>query len=401
MASPWPIAFSMIGASGETGETGPQGPPGSGSASFTNIYSSNQFVSCGGSMHYSPDGTTWNEASELSTEFLNGEGKCVAWNGSYWLAGGYNSDRSITMIKSTNGYAWSPVTNPLNYEVNGIAWNGSYWLAVGKNDGEDISIIKSSDGVTWTASTNNPFVSGSGYGTAKSISWNGTQWLVIGTNFGTAQICSTSTDGITWTTPVAVPASLCISTNGLLWIVGGLANGSTGSIHTSSDGITWSAISGFSSTCTSIAWNGSIFVACGRGIFLQQNSLYATINIMSSPDGLTWTNSTWSFANDQVPKSVAWNGFIWVVTCGSTYATSLDGLNWDAATEDVTLGIIGSQVLGIITQYVPSLITRTLYLQSGTPGATPFQSTMSISITSTFTSTIMYTGEIQTFTIPE
>jgi hypothetical protein len=296
------------------------------------------------------------------------------------------------MAKSTDGDSWASFTNPFDIEVNGIAWNGSYWVAVGREGGSVISIIKSSDGVTWTPSTNSPFGAGGGYGMANAIAWNGTQWLVLGYSSGGTPISSTSTDGMTWTTPVVVSVALCITTNGSLWVIGGI-----GGIQSSSDGITWSELSGFTGICTSIAWNGSIFVACGT-----YSSYSPNIMIASSSDGLIWTDSTWTFSGTVVPTSVAWNGTIWLVTCRDLTATAIssDGLVWQAG-PDTSLNILGTQGINIITQYIPSITTRTLYLQSGTVGASTFQSTMSISITSTFTSTIMYTGLVESFSIPE
>lgn len=394
MSSPWPVAFSMIGASGDTG---PQGPSGSDSSSFNTIYTSPQFVSSGPNMASSPDGLSWtggkiNPFPADPVSGTPGEGRCVAWNGSYWLAGGFNWDRTVTMAKSLDGDTWSSVTNHLDYEVNGIASNGEYWIAVGRNIGTPVSIIKSSDGITWTPSTNNPFGAGGGHGIVTAIAWNGTQWRVLGSNSGSTPITLVSSDGMTWVTEVIVSVHSCISTNGSLWVIGG-----SGGIQSSSDGITWSSLTGFTSICTSIAWNGSMFVACGI-----YNNSSPNVMIASSSDGLTWTDSTWAFSGGSPATSVAWNGSIWVVTYRDTggSATSSDGLDWQAGM-DYSLNILGTQRINIITQYFPSITTRSLYLQSGTAGATSFQSTINFSMTSTFTSTIIYTGVVETFTIPE
>jgi hypothetical protein len=82
--------------------------------------------------------------------------------------------------------------NPFGGGVaNKIAWNGSYWVAVGYNGYQTVCISKSEDGMTWEFSTDNPFLAGYGSG----IVWNGSYWVATGV--GSTTIAK-STDGMTW-----------------------------------------------------------------------------------------------------------------------------------------------------------------------------------------------------------
>jgi hypothetical protein len=68
-----------------------------------------------------------------------------------------------------------------------------------------------------------------------------------------------------------------------------------------------------------------------------------TNTVATSPDGITWTASTWtgstngnSIFTNQNTSGVAWAGNKWVVAGngGPTYciATSTDGMNWTGST---------------------------------------------------------------------
>jgi hypothetical protein len=79
------------------------------------------------------------------------------------------------------------------------------------------------------------------------------------------------------------------------------------------DGINWiqsTALSGF----TSVAWNGSMWVAGGPG------------SIAYSTDGIQWTTSDISVSN----LSFAWNGLLWVGVpkTGYEFMSSSDGKQW-------------------------------------------------------------------------
>jgi hypothetical protein len=94
----------------------------------------------GNTGYYSYDGKIWNT---MDVGILT---KGLKWNGSIWMAGGYNG--TSTIFKSTNGITWSAATAPAagaSY-VRSLSWNGTYWMA-----GVDNNIYYSSNnGTSWT-----------------------------------------------------------------------------------------------------------------------------------------------------------------------------------------------------------------------------------------------------------
>ena len=93
------------------------------------------YITNGTNLYFSVDGINW--VSSINNIFSGGNSLSVVYNGSYWIAVGYNSDRSICIAKSIDGINWiSSINNPfLIYQSNAIAWNGSYWLAGGNSNG--------------------------------------------------------------------------------------------------------------------------------------------------------------------------------------------------------------------------------------------------------------------------
>lgn len=113
--------------------------------------------------------------------------------------------------------------------------------------------------------------------------------------------------------------SVCYG-NGIFVIVNGAYNGSTTSVLSSTDGINWTE-----STMTQASWSS---ICHGKGLFVA----VGRYNIATSPDGINWTvrnspNSYW--------KSVCFgNGrFVAIGTISNSDihgATSTDGINWTA-----------------------------------------------------------------------
>jgi len=319
----------------------------------------------------SPDGMTW---TARTNPFNSVQG--IAWNGSLWVAVGYNVDPSVTIATSPDGITWTPATSmfiggnavashrtlypPLPSEkfcvaggggtsalaysydglswnsttssltaVRGVAWNGSLWVAVGNNDDGSVTITTSPDGITWTDASNNPFTSRYGYG----IAWNGI-WVAVGWNVDNTVTIATSPDGATWTgqsNPLSA-AGQAVAWNGSLWVAVGANVSQTVTIVTSPDGITWtpSTNNPFElGVGNGIAWNG-IWVAVGTRSAGGHNLAV----IATSPDGATWTVQSNPFDSaDSNARGIAWNGSLWVVVANNisgvaAIATSPDGITW-------------------------------------------------------------------------
>ena len=117
----------------------------------------------------------------------------------------------------------------------------------------------------------------------------------------------------------SLSGSLNININSLM-----LATGDSNFIMKSDDyGQTWETLTTSSNytlnICTSIKWNGKIFVAIGRGV---------NTDILTSKDGVTWTSASTKFGLSG--SDVEWNGEMWVsVGLGSPFiSTSVDGIIW-------------------------------------------------------------------------
>jgi hypothetical protein len=300
----------------------------------------------------------------------------VAWNGSIWVAvgGGKNaiatSKDGITWKASKSANSVFKVVNvdlaPVTAECSGVAWNGSLWVAAstaGKN-----AIGTSKDGITWKASksANSIFkVPGTALHGAIDVAWNGKLWVAVGIG---KNAIATSKDGKTWKASksansvfkapdddddtVNVAECSSVAWNGSLWVAASLAKNAIG---TSKDGITWKASKSANSIfkvpggdgpngAIDVAWNGSLWVAVGIG----KNT------IATSKDGKTWKASKNSiFKKYGTTKyegclGVAWNGSYWVavgagVAAGGDpiktkgkIATSKDGKTWTLSKTEKT-----------------------------------------------------------------
>jgi len=193
---------------------------------------------------YSSDGMNWtssNYNNDGHVSFFN----CIAFNGTYFLAGGYNR-----IAKSTDGNTWTDVdvTNIIG-SVNSITWNGHIWVAGGTNAS---AIGYSYDGVSWTAVNNINVLLNS----CNTIVYNGTKFLAGG--IGNYKLVS-SQDGINWTgvmlhiNETYLPGNITdITWNGTYWIVVNSTNNYTDpKIAYSSDLVNW-----YSSTSGNTLFNG-------------------------------------------------------------------------------------------------------------------------------------------------
>jgi hypothetical protein len=145
---------------------------------------------------------------------------------------------------------------------------------------------------------------------------------VAGGKGSTNNTLAYSSDGITWTglgSSIFSDSGSGIAWNGTRWVAGG--KGSTNTLAYSSDGLTWTGLgkSIFSSNGSGIAWNGTRFVAVGS----------STNTIAYSSDGITWTGLGSSIFSG-FGSGVCWNGskFVAVGQGTNSIAYSSDGLTW-------------------------------------------------------------------------
>jgi hypothetical protein len=273
---------------------------------------------------------SWTTATSNPFSGNGGYGASIAWNGSYWIAGGTNSAKTVCIAKSEDGLQWTNSTdNPFYGNAGGggaIAWNGSYWLVGGQNGGQTVSIAKSTDGLRWTNSPNNPF-----YGnTCIGIAWNGSYWVAVGSNRARNNCIAISSDGDNWTNSTNNPFNgeygRGIAWNGSYWVAVGNNRSGSVCIAKSTDGLQWTETASTQNPFSGgkgegIAWNGSYWVAVG-------NNSSSSVCIAKSTDGLNWSQSSNNPFRYNSGTGIAWNGSYWVAVGADSRWTSTDGLQW-------------------------------------------------------------------------
>lgn len=293
---------------------------------------------------YSTDGNTWFEPSTVTNA---GPLVAIGWNGSRLVAGGsfglYYSD--------THGESWDTCSGATqimgvyygDIAYGSIVWNGSYWLASGYN-----GVSKSTDGINWTATGyTNPT-----YGLAYNS--NACPSLAIGTS--TLQYASTVTsypamnvvvgedsnynktifyseNGTTWTQATSGAFTVqgnAVAYGGGLWVAGG-SNYTGSNLLKSVDGKTWTPIN--LGQFPPFPQFLSVFYA--NGTWIAGTYQYYNYNsIFYSTDGSTWNspttayttpNSTYSigYGTDQTANNVFAIGAdypgIWTSPTGATW----------------------------------------------------------------------------------
>jgi hypothetical protein len=323
-----------------------------GGGSSTSPLMTDNFMVAGGyrgapgtALSYSYDGLTWVSSGTniFGSALCNG----VAWNGSIWLALGYNGTNGL-IASSPDGIRWtvelSGTGTPFSDgRVEAAAWNGSLWVAVGVSGGASGAIATSPDGKTWTARTS-PFTV-----SAFAVASNGNMFVAGGAT-SNSKLIAYSYDGIKWVnaptgsifgTGLNIGSVTCVACNGKLWVAGGKDDLQNIVIATSPDGINWTQrtppfpvlpAAGFLS---SVAWNGSLWMACGRNGSVGGFAL-------TSPDGTNWTDITANLSTDPFTYiyTVSWNGARWFlggtgVITTSLLRTSADTITWTTQTTGI------------------------------------------------------------------
>lgn len=291
------------------------------------IWTGTKFAACGSltgnngaTFATSTDGITW--VHGVVSNGANEVARSVAWNGSIYAIIGGVKDTLTYLRTSPDGVTWTTRTlpsGPNSSSLTQIIWTGTRFAACGYTNSVNY-VITSPDGITWT---NSIVTSTAGY-TASQICWNGSLFVVATNNSGT--LIYTSPDGLTWTGRL-VPTSYRI--NGLVWTgsrfigVGTAVSIGSSPILTSTDGITWSFASFFagqtyalgSMTCLGISGSNILAIGGGANGFIAR----------SSDGGINWTTR-----KPSAPfTSIAYNGSVYVAASRDKIcATSTDGINW-------------------------------------------------------------------------
>ncbi len=213
--------------------------------------------------------------------------------------------------------------------LNDVVWNGSLFVAVG-----DLGkIVSSPDGITWTAHT-----SGSTQ-RLKGVYWDGSRFLAVGDG---ATILS-SADGIDWSSLHTGEDDVWlkdVSYSGNRYVaVGSLYPANTAYMLTSLDGLTWTenlTLPQNGRFLSDVAWSGQLFVASAMAEAFPNEAA-----VMVSQDGLTWVEV---IVSTESPSTlcVLWDDSRFIVGgIGGRLFFSPDGMNWSQANSPSTSNYLG------------------------------------------------------------
>ncbi len=260
--------------------------------------------SSGAQVMHSADGVTWTPVAFGTGTIYTMVSAGGVGAGVYKLLAATNG---LIAYGSTDATTWTSVTIPLN---GAECWTGSDWLTW---DFSTSHLESSPTGVTWTSSSP---ISGPGllgYHSGLLLS------MVPRDGFGNAYVWRSTDGGATWTRSAAISGGSAMNYSRLFWVSalglwvasGETANvGPNAAVLTSPDGITWTEHTidtGVQSYCYGIDWNGSLFVAVGM---LQAGGSSQRARVWTSPDAVTWTQQTSTPFDPTaygVLSGVAWN----------------------------------------------------------------------------------------------
>ena len=348
--------FVAVGSSSLTSPDGIEWTEGKGSGAYSVAYGNGIFVGTGGySIMTSPDGNTWTNQQTFSPQDVGpvayGKGVFVTTvaqtiytssDGALWTASSTGPARNIFfcndlfiasvwylgdyvgIITSADGLTWSGAVSGLRSFPAAVAYGNNVFVAVGQEgdgyyDGDARwihCIYSSTDGLAWTERSISIKPNAMAYG----------KGIFVGV---ADHAFVTSSDGIEWTErPVGVRIdgiSAMAYGNGVFAAVG--SYGTKGVILTSPDGVTWTDHS-------SVAFSGLMGITYGRGMFVAVGYFG---NIVTSPDGETWTVTKVSAPLYSWFSDVAYSGEKFVVVGKNVVATSPDAITWTSYASDTVV----------------------------------------------------------------
>jgi hypothetical protein len=203
--------------------------------------------------------------------------------------------------------------------------------------------------------------------------------VAVGSNNQVLTADSATTSGVKWATADALPSQTGNSGKYLT------TNGTTASWGTVNQPITWTNRATFQYGINSIAYNGTdLYVAVG-----------SNERLLSSPDGVTWTERTSGFTGGNSIIKVAFGNGLWVaVGGGGQLSTSSDGTTWTARTANMSTNTI-NDVLYANSIWVAvgagGGTTNTGGITYSTNGTTWTRKSQSLTVGSNY-ATVMYNG---------
>lgn len=372
-----------------TARTNPGGGFGSGSGPQGVCWGDNIFVAVGdvGAVASSYDGITWTIRTSANTA----NQYKVAYSPSLHLF--VSCATTNNYQTSPDGITWTARSTMPNQQWLGITWAPGLSLFVACAATGTNRICTSPDGITWTLRT-----------MAVAKTWWDVAWspslnlLVAVSNDGgaTATAIVTSPDGITWTSRT-VPTLTLGYMAGVDWspTLGMFVSCGYQEILYSTNGTSWTNVSVTAGGWHDIAWAPEV------GLFAAVGTT-GTNRVMTSPDGITWTQRTTPATSDQF-WGVAWSPslLLWVAVASSTGSGT--GFLSSPLPSVVSPFVTGTATLvaGTVTiSNTAALSSSKIFLTVNTPAGTQgFLSAPSASIVSGTSFVINSTSATETSTV--
>lgn len=324
----------------------------------------------------STDGVNWTGPG-TSHELLAGieyqNGVYVAAGGFYsFPAGIYGPVPGPTLLVSTNGRSFTPLTGVVSQPLSGISAGGGSFVVVGKGG----SLYRSPDGLTWTprpSSTtrdlhgitygNGTFVAvgeeGSIVTSPNSLVWtlgfSGTGIPLYDVAYREGLYVAVGKSGTILTSPDAAAWTVQYTetTNAVLSVAAGsgifVAVGQAGTILTSVDGVDWTPhVSGTSLELYSVTFGDGVFLVAGENGSPMLGLPSANV-LLSSTNGVNWAIRNANTRN-RLYAAAHLNGAYWLAGENGTILES-SGLppiqlfgRWDGKSNGFELTSTGGQL---------------------------------------------------------
>jgi hypothetical protein len=343
------------------------------------LYVTNLWYGTTWMISYSVDGINWKSKQVLGVQTYNNsislganQQNYIAFGNGLFVASTYNGTSNV-YFNSPDGINWTVgVGQPggAGITLGQILFNpgSGYFKTV---SGNTTTCHYSADGKTWNVDTALP-TTPSAPSSYPAFAVSGTTFVVLsaGANYYTATTNGWTTrthSGVTNTARSLTYAS----TPGLFAAVSG------GSMYTSPDGVTWTnrTFTGSTAATVIIVATPTLFAAypynTASSSFAILPSNYSGFQMSTSSNGTAWTNTTAVAPTDNfaAPLSIndqyAYaNGIYVALIYGNTYATSTDSVNWTIRTYNVQ-GIEPKLITSSGTLFVAATtVTSTLVMTS-------------------------------------
>ncbi len=273
-----------------------------------------------------PTGACWKLRDSGTDYFLWG----VDRSDNLFVAVGFDG----AMVSSTDGIDWAPLSSGIKTTLFDILWSGDQFVAVG-----DHAILRSPDGLSWTIVTE---IDAPGPFLLEGVASSGSTYVAVDSPSG--QIFTSYDYGVSWEQSVDGDNNRAlweITCSGSVFVAVGAVSyldppRDVCLVAVSVDGSEWSFDTlDVTGELFDVTWTGSQLVAVG-GLTLP----VAGTAIVTSPDGLTWTQRPVGTID---PLFAVWSvdGTIIAVGFDGTILTSEDGIEWIERNSGVSNALYG------------------------------------------------------------